>query len=74
MELPPQVTARGEEMSLEGTAADSADHSCRFNFGDSDLYEHFDYLLLVVELVTTSGVVFVFPLLCFVGNWIFCIN
>ena len=27
------------KMSLEGTAADSADHSCRFNFGDSDMYE-----------------------------------
>ena len=70
MELPPQVAARGEEMSLVGTAANSADHSCRFNFGDSDLYEHFDYLLLAVELVATRGVVCVFPLLCFDSNWI----
>ena len=55
MELPPQVAARGEEMSLEGTAADSADQSCRFNFGDSDLYDSFDYLLLAVELVAIRG-------------------
>ena len=67
MELPPQVAARGEEMSLEGTAADSADQLCRFNFGDSDCMTLFDYLLLAVEPVANRGVSVFVSAVDFVG-------